>query len=71
MNPVNSVLYELDCDAASAILRGAMTVDSAALRDNPVLAKFRAALDNMYGARLERVVLFGSQARGDAPRATR
>lgn len=43
-----------------------MTADNAPLRDNPVLAKFRAALNEIYGARLERVVLFGSQARGDA-----
>jgi predicted nucleotidyltransferase len=33
---------------------------------DPVLKRFRAALDEMYGARLERVVLFGSRARGDA-----
>lgn len=33
---------------------------------NPILAKFRAALAEMYGDRLERVVLFGSRARGDA-----
>jgi predicted nucleotidyltransferase len=33
---------------------------------DPVLKRFRAALDDMYGARLERVVLFGSRARGDA-----
>lgn len=34
---------------------------------NPlVLSKFRAALDNLYGKRLERVVLYGSRARGDA-----
>ncbi len=34
---------------------------------NPiVLAKFRAALDELYGDRVERVVLFGSRARGDA-----
>jgi predicted nucleotidyltransferase len=32
----------------------------------PVLAKFRTALAEMYGPRLERVVLFGSRARGDA-----
>jgi uncharacterized protein len=32
----------------------------------PVLKRFRAALDDMYGERLERVVLFGSRARGDA-----
>jgi uncharacterized protein len=35
-------------------------------RANPVLAKFRAALAEMYGPRLERVVLYGSRARGDA-----
>ena len=34
---------------------------------NPlVLSKFRAALDELYGRRIERVVLFGSRARGDA-----
>ncbi len=33
---------------------------------DPVLLRFRAALDALYGTRLERVVLFGSRARGDA-----
>ncbi len=33
---------------------------------DPVLTRFRAALDAAYGNRLERVVLFGSRARGDA-----
>jgi predicted nucleotidyltransferase len=33
---------------------------------NPVLQIFRAALEVMYGKRIERVVLYGSQARGDA-----
>ena len=36
------------------------------LTDDPVLARLRKALDDMYGDRLERVVLFGSRARGDA-----
>ena len=31
-----------------------------------LLTRFRAALDTIYGERLERVVLFGSRARGDA-----
>ena len=31
-----------------------------------VLSRFRAALDEMYGDRIDRVVLFGSRARGDA-----
>jgi predicted nucleotidyltransferase len=33
---------------------------------DPILARFRAALDTLFGDRLERVVLFGSRARGDA-----
>lgn len=34
---------------------------------NPlVLTKFRAALNELYGNRIERVVLYGSRARGDA-----
>ncbi|HTW72671.1 MAG TPA: nucleotidyltransferase domain-containing protein [Acetobacteraceae bacterium] len=33
---------------------------------DPVLVRFRAALDALYGDRVERVVLFGSRARGDA-----
>jgi predicted nucleotidyltransferase len=32
----------------------------------PVLSRFRAALAAAYGNRLERAVLFGSRARGDA-----
>ena len=36
------------------------------LLSDPVLAHFRAALDRLYGESLERVVLFGSRARGDA-----
>jgi len=35
-------------------------------RDDPVLTRFRRALDGMYGDRIDRVVLFGSRARGDA-----
>jgi predicted nucleotidyltransferase len=34
---------------------------------NPfILTKFRAALKELYGDRIERVVLYGSRARGDA-----
>jgi uncharacterized protein len=33
---------------------------------DPILKRFRAALDELYGDRVERVVLFGSRARGDA-----
>ena len=34
--------------------------------DDPILKRFRAALDQLYGERIERVVLFGSRARGEA-----
>jgi hypothetical protein len=34
--------------------------------DDPILKRFRAALAEIYGGRLERVVLFGWRARGDA-----
>jgi uncharacterized protein len=36
------------------------------LIDDPVLVRFRRVLDEMYGDQLDRVVLFGSRARGDA-----
>ena len=39
---------------------------SAARIDDPVLIRFRQALTSAYGSKLERVVLFGSRARGDA-----
>jgi predicted nucleotidyltransferase len=36
------------------------------MTDDPVLVRLRQELDAVYGSRLERVVLFGSRARGDA-----
>jgi len=33
---------------------------------DPILTRFRDALGETYGERLDRVVLFGSRARGDA-----
>jgi uncharacterized protein len=36
--------------------------------EDPILARFRAALDEIYGDRIECIVLFGSRARGDAAR---
>src|ERR1700731_1496281 len=33
---------------------------------DPILKRFRAALDALYGDRIERVVAYGSRARGDA-----
>ena len=35
-------------------------------QNNPILTRFREALAEVYGERLERVVLFGSRARGNA-----
>jgi uncharacterized protein len=35
-------------------------------QNNPILKRFRATLDEIYGERLERVMLYGSRARGDA-----
>jgi len=34
--------------------------------DDPVLLRFRMALNTIYGDQIDRVVLFGSRARGDA-----
>ncbi|HWK45233.1 MAG TPA: nucleotidyltransferase domain-containing protein [Stellaceae bacterium] len=33
---------------------------------DPILTRFRAALDELYGDQIDRVVLFGSRARGEA-----
>ena len=35
-------------------------------QNDPVLKRFRAAVSEIYGDRVERVVLFGSRARGNA-----
>jgi predicted nucleotidyltransferase len=35
-------------------------------QNDPALKRFRAAVSEIYGDRVERVVLFGSRARGDA-----
>ena len=35
-------------------------------QNDPALKRFRAAISEIYGDRVERVVLFGSRARGDA-----
>jgi predicted nucleotidyltransferase len=37
----------------------------AAVINDPILRRFRAALSELYGERIERVVLYGSRARGD------
>jgi predicted nucleotidyltransferase len=39
---------------------------TAILTHDPVLVRFRKALDEIYGNCLERAVLFGSRGRGDA-----
>lgn len=45
--------------------RVAATVTDQVLAE-PVLSRFRAAVADAYGDRIERVVLFGSRARGGA-----
>jgi len=35
------------------------------LQDDPILRRFRTAVCDIFGARIERVVLFGSRARGE------
>ena len=52
--------------AAVTYLSPMETVVHRKLPSDPVLTRLRAALDELYGARIERVVLFGSRARGDA-----
>ena len=37
---------------------------TAALTDDPILTRVRLALDGIYGFRIERIVLYGSPARG-------
>ena len=39
---------------------------AATIMNDRTLARFRVALAEIYGARLERVVLYGSRARGEA-----
>jgi uncharacterized protein len=41
-------------------------IDAMNAATDPVLVRFRTALDEMYGDQIERVVLYGSRARGDA-----
>ena len=48
------------CVLQLARLQGSLTMN------DPVISKFRAALGKAYGPRLERAVLYGSRARGDA-----
>ena len=34
--------------------------------DDPILKRFKAALQEIYGDQIERIVLYGSRARGEA-----
>lgn len=36
------------------------------VKDDPIVSRLRATLTEVYGDRVERVVLYGSRARGDA-----
>ena len=52
------------------ITAGQTRATSETTADDKILRRFRAALDELYGDRIERVVLFGSRARGDAHEAS-
>ncbi len=43
-----------------------MSTMAAEIPHDPILRRFRDAVTEIYGDRLERVVLYGSRARGDA-----
>jgi predicted nucleotidyltransferase len=47
-------------------ISGRMVAMDAADTIDPILRRFRDALAELYGPALDRVVLFGSRARGDA-----
>jgi predicted nucleotidyltransferase len=34
--------------------------------EDPVLRRYKAVLEDLYGDQIDRVILFGSRARGDA-----
>ena len=72
MRPVNLAAETVDDKPFSAARGGLEPMAATTLTDGhvlrrygPVLRRFRKALDTMYGHRLDRVVLFGSRARGD------
>ena len=48
------------------MIRKSRTYDARYPPADPILKRLRAALDELYGERIERVVLFGSLARGEA-----
>jgi uncharacterized protein len=47
-------------------ISGRMVAMDTAVTVDPILRSFREALAELYGPALDRVVLFGSRARGDA-----
>lgn len=55
--------YRMKCVAAC----GRLTIMAQQNQPDPILARFRAALAETYGDRLERAVLFGSRARDVGP----
>lgn len=52
--------------ASGGIPCHAVVMEKNAPADDPVLQRFKAALQEMYGDQIDRVVLFGSRARGEA-----
>ena len=73
--PPHAGCYEAAASATSAAadLLNSPAMAKAKLADpaaDPVLRRFCAALEAMYGDRIERIVLFGSRARAEAHRAS-
>ena len=66
--PPNTLAIALDPDFRAARERGleGETAMSNKQPSHPALMHFRTAVDETYGGRVERVMLFGSRARGDA-----
>jgi uncharacterized protein len=57
----SKLLHQIVLNPFCATMRG--MIDEP--QNEPVLKRFRAAVAEVYGDRLERVVLYGSRARGD------
>ena len=57
---------EAASDVRAAATSGIVVLFCMPSISDPVLTRFRSALGDAFGERIERVVLFGSRARGDA-----
>jgi predicted nucleotidyltransferase len=67
-NPETDSEFDRDAapNASHTAMTGALNALIKSFLDDPILVHFRHALDAAYGTRVERVVLYGSRARGDS-----